>query len=36
MYNLPGWDPKVENWLDPFLNNSWIKIAEYQRQRRMG
>jgi hypothetical protein len=30
MYNLPDGTVKLENWLDPFLNNSWIKIAEYQ------
>ena len=30
MYNLPDGTVKLENWLDPFLNNTWIKIAEYQ------
>jgi hypothetical protein len=30
MYNLPDGSVKLENWFDPFLNNSWIKIAEYQ------
>ena len=30
MYNLPDGAVKLENWLDPFLNNTWIKIAEYQ------
>jgi hypothetical protein len=30
MYNLPDGSVKLENWLDPFLNNTWIKIAEYQ------
>ena len=29
MYNLPDGTVKLENWLDPFLNNTWIKIAEY-------
>ena len=30
MYNLPDGTVKLENWLDPFLNNSWMKIAKYQ------
>jgi hypothetical protein len=30
IYNLPNGTVKLESWLDPFLNNSWIKIAEYQ------
>jgi hypothetical protein len=30
MYNLPDGSVKLESWLDPFLNNTWIKIAEYQ------
>jgi len=30
MYNLPDGTVKLENWLDPFLNNTWIKIAENQ------
>ena len=30
MYNLPDGTVKLENWLDPFLNNTWRKIAEYQ------
>jgi hypothetical protein len=29
MYNLPDGTVKLQNWLDPFLNNTWIKIAEY-------
>lgn len=30
MYNLPDGTVKLENWLDPYLNNTWFKIAEYQ------
>jgi len=30
IYNLPDGSVKLESWLDPFLNNTWIKIAEYQ------
>jgi hypothetical protein len=29
MYNLPDGTVKLQNWLDPFLNNTWMKIAEY-------
>jgi hypothetical protein len=28
MYNLEDGTVKLENWLDPYLNNTWIKIAE--------
>lgn len=28
MYNLQNGTVKLENWLDPYLNNTWIKIAE--------
>jgi hypothetical protein len=30
IYNLPDGTVKLESWLDPFLNNTWIKIAQYQ------
>ena len=30
IYNLPDGTVKLENWLDPFLNNTWTKFAEYQ------
>lgn len=30
IYNLPDGTVKLEHWLDPYLNNTWIKIAEYQ------
>ncbi|MGD1834896.1 MAG: hypothetical protein ACPKQO_04165 [Nitrososphaeraceae archaeon] len=30
MYNLPDGTVKLESWLDPFLNNTWVKIAEYR------
>jgi len=29
MYNLPDGTVKLENWLDPLLNKTWIKIAKY-------
>ena len=29
IYNLPDDTVKLESWLDPFLDNTWIKIAEY-------
>jgi len=28
MYNLQDGTVKLENWLDPSLNNTWLKIAE--------
>lgn len=30
IYNLADGTVKLEGWLDPFLNNTWIKIADYQ------
>ena len=28
MYNLQDGTIKLENWLDPYLNNTWFKIGE--------
>ncbi|MGE5634100.1 MAG: hypothetical protein ACM3VV_02610 [Deltaproteobacteria bacterium] len=28
IYNLKDDTVKLENWLDPYLNNTWFKIAE--------
>jgi hypothetical protein len=28
MYNLQDGTVKLENWIDPYLNNTWFKIAE--------
>ena len=30
--NLPNGNVKLENWLDPYNNNSWIKIGQYADQ----
>jgi hypothetical protein len=29
VYNLPSGHVKLENWLDPYNNNNWIKIGQY-------
>jgi hypothetical protein len=29
VYNLPNGNVNLENWLDPYNNNSWIKIGQF-------